>query len=73
METVFYTILETRKMFEANPNMGWRLHEKILRTYEILPTIYETDMVYDNCIPSLFKLVLEVIYIDSLMRSNPCF
>jgi hypothetical protein len=60
LETLFNIILETRKLFEETPSIGWRLHERILKVYEVFPVVFDSDIVFENCIQPLCKLLIDV-------------
>ena len=62
METQLTYIIETRKMFEACPNIGWRLHEQVLKAYECFTSIFEEDKIFEICVPSILKIIINVSF-----------
>jgi hypothetical protein len=70
MEVVFNTIIETRKMFEAAPNIGWRLHEQVLKAYESFPSIIEEDKIIETCIQPVYKIILSVSFKNLKLTYN---
>lgn len=60
METIFTSITETSNFFEQAPNIGWRLHELVLRSYEVFPAIFDCDMLFYQCVQPMFKMLTDV-------------
>lgn len=64
IETVFTKILDIRRGFDEYPNKNWRIHAKILETFKILPSIMDSEIVYEQCVPILLKVVFQVFFFN---------
>ena len=60
MENVYSAIIETKKIFEDAPNIGWRLHEQVIRAYEVFPLLFDPELIFDHCVQSFFKMLSNV-------------
>ncbi|KAJ2996963.1 Serine/threonine-protein phosphatase 4 regulatory subunit 4 [Globomyces sp. JEL0801] len=59
LDTLFKCIIEKQKRYESTPNINWRSHLKILRSFSIFPNIFEAELVSEHCVPPLFKILYE--------------
>jgi hypothetical protein len=59
LESVLNKILDIRKPFDDIPTIRWRQHERILQSFEVFPLILDSEVVYEKCVPTLFKILLE--------------
>lgn len=59
-DNLLMSIVDTRKVFEDSPSIGWRLHETILQTYTVFPVVFDSDLVFDHCVQPVHKLLLDV-------------
>ncbi len=59
LEGVMTKILEIRKPFDDIPTVKWRQHERILQSFKVFPLILDSESVYEQCVPVLFKILLE--------------
>lgn len=60
MDHVYSAIIETKKIFEDAPNIGWRLHEQVIRAYEVFPLLFDPEIIFDQCVQSFFKMLSNV-------------
>ncbi|KAL5036572.1 hypothetical protein BDV3_005775 [Batrachochytrium dendrobatidis] len=59
MDDIFITIMQHEKTHAENHFLTWRTHHDILAIYRIFPDYFDSDLIFETCIPSLFKLLAE--------------
>lgn len=57
---ILFLILKRERECARDPSLNWRLHHLLLKQFERFPDYFDTDVLYDHCIPTLFELVTDV-------------
>ncbi|KAJ3268230.1 Serine/threonine-protein phosphatase 4 regulatory subunit 4 [Terramyces sp. JEL0728] len=58
-ESILKLILEKRKSFDNTPNIDWRTHLFVLDSFNALISIIDSETLYEQHSPLLFKLITD--------------
>lgn len=72
LDGLLVAITEYRKTFDEKPTSNWRIHEAILKSMEFFPTIFDNDLVNENFVPCLQRVLVDVNRMFIIGISWPC-
>jgi hypothetical protein len=57
LDVVLAKILENRKQYDEIPTIRWRQHKNVLNSFKVFPLIFDSEVVYEQCVPVLLKIL----------------
>jgi hypothetical protein len=59
LDLVLNKILDIRKQYDDIPTIKWRQHEKILSSFKVFPLVFDSESVYEQCVPVLLRILFD--------------
>ena len=61
MDDILRAIVIKERQLASSKQLDWRAHHDILKSFDYFCDYFDSDLVFDICIPVLFKILDEVI------------
>eukprot|EP00842_Homolaphlyctis_polyrhiza_P001898 jgi/Hompol1/2709/HPOL_003014-RA len=59
LDDIFMTLVQRERDISSASSLAWRTHLDILSAFRLFPDYFDSDAVFEQCVPPLFKILSE--------------